>query len=129
LPPLLDLIKVLGLRQPDRTAFEEAHAKFSIQGPRAAVSQLDLFGNAISLRGAGEVNLDGSDLHLDFHADWARYTQVLPSALKRVPEEVSNQLLKIEMRGKLGDVRVTKVPVPLVVDPVKQILKSGKEPQ
>ena len=70
LPILLDLIKVLGLRPPDRTAFEEAHGRFSIQGNRAQVKQLDMIGNAISLRGGGEVNLDGSDLNLDVHVDW-----------------------------------------------------------
>ena len=36
LPLFLPLIKVLGLRPPDRTFFEEAHARFSIQGLRGA---------------------------------------------------------------------------------------------
>jgi hypothetical protein len=127
LHPLVDLLKVLGLRWPDRTAFEEAHARFSINGPRVSVSQLSLLGNAISLRGHGEMNLNGTDLNLDFHTDWARAAQMLPPAVKAVPEEISNQLLKIQMRGQLGDVRITKVPVPLVVDPVKKVLKGGKE--
>ena len=33
LPLLLDLLKWLGLRLPDRTAFEQAHADFRIEGP------------------------------------------------------------------------------------------------
>ena len=36
LPLLLDLLKFLGLRLPDRTAFEEAHVVFDIDGMRAA---------------------------------------------------------------------------------------------
>ncbi len=126
LPVLLDLIKVLGLRPPDRTAFEEAHAQFSIQGPRAKVTQLDLIGNAISLRGTGELNLDGSDLNLDFHVDWARAAQILPPRFVKYPQELSNQLLKLEMRGQVGNVKVTKVPVPLVMDPVKRLLKGAE---
>jgi len=43
LPPLLDLIKVLGLRAPDRTAFEEAHAEFDIRGDRVHATKIELF--------------------------------------------------------------------------------------
>ena len=34
LPLLLDLLKWLGLRLPDRTAFEQAHVTFAIDGDR-----------------------------------------------------------------------------------------------
>src|SRR6202034_1854951 len=34
LPLLLDLLKFLGLRWPDRTAFDELHALYSIHGKR-----------------------------------------------------------------------------------------------
>src|SRR5205807_9733900 len=51
LPPLVALLKFLGLRWPDRTAFEEAHAVFGIHGKRVHVSKLDLLGNVISLYG------------------------------------------------------------------------------
>src|SRR5207249_1047999 len=40
LPVLLDLLKVLNLRPPDRTAFEEAHASFGIRGQRVHVNRL-----------------------------------------------------------------------------------------
>lgn len=124
LPLLLDLLKVLGLRLPDRTAFEEAHAVFTIEGPRASISRLDLYGNAISLRGQGKMNLDGSDTELDFHADWARITQVLPAVIDRVPMAISDQLLRIRMRGPLSDVKFTKEPVPLLMDPFRKMVQS-----
>jgi hypothetical protein len=115
---LLDLLKFLGLRLPDRTAFEEAHAIFDIEGLRAHVRRLELYGNAISLRGQGDVSLDGSDLNLDFNVDWARLGQMLPPGVRAIPREISNQLLKIEMRGRVGDVRFNKEPVPLLIDPL-----------
>src|SRR5262249_9815308 len=49
LPLLLDLLKALGLRMPDRTAFVKAHVVFGVEGPQVRVDQLDLYGNAISL--------------------------------------------------------------------------------
>jgi hypothetical protein len=125
LPLLLDLLKVLGLRVPDRTAFEEAHASFTIKGPRVTVTRLDLFGNAISLSGQGEMNLDGSDVQLDFYAVWGRIMQLLPSAFRPIPSVMSQQLLKIKMRGQVGDVHCTKEPVPVLVEPLERLLKHA----
>src|SRR5262249_26691653 len=95
LPILLDLLKVLRLRVPDRTAFEEGHANFTIKGSRATISQLDLFGNAISISlcdDKGGVNLDGSNLQLDFYAVWGRITQWLPRLFQPIPSALSKQL-------------------------------------
>src|SRR5439155_15805879 len=55
LPFLLDLIKFLGLRWPDRTMFEELHARYAIRGRRATIEHLELFGNAVSFTGKGEI--------------------------------------------------------------------------
>ena len=125
LPLLLDLLKFLGLRWPDRTAFEELHAIFRIQGPRVAVKRLELQGNAISLTGQGEFNLDGTDLSLDFSPTWARIDQLLPPALRAVPPAVSKNFLVIEMRGKVGsnpgDLKFTKKPMPVILDPLNSI--------
>ena len=45
-------------------------AQFSIHGNRAGVDRLDLKGNAISLLGQGDFNLDGTGLNLDFYPSW-----------------------------------------------------------
>jgi hypothetical protein len=140
LPPLLPLLKVVGLRPPDRTAFEEAKADFEINGTRVHVNQVDLFGNAISLRGQGEMNLNGTDINLDFNVDWARVPQMLPAGIKQIPHAISDQLLKIKMRGQLGDLHCTKEPVPMLLDPFKKLWHgwrkdedreqaAGREPQ
>jgi hypothetical protein len=123
LPLLLDLIKVLGLRPPDRTAFEEAHAEFSIRGPRVVVNRLDLDGNAVSLSGQGELNLDGSDLQLDFYAVWGRIKQVLPPIFRDIPPALGQQLLKIKMRGTVNDPKITKEPVPGLIEPMENLVK------
>lgn len=124
LPLLLDLLKFLGLHLPDGTAFEEAHADFTVAGPRVAVKRFDLFGNAISLRGQGELNLDGTDINLDFYAVWARVMQFLPPLIKDIPPAISQGLLKIKVRGRIGDVKFTKEPVPILVEPLKGLLNA-----
>jgi hypothetical protein len=126
LPLLVNLLKFLALRLPDRTAFEEAHAEFEILGARAKVTRLDLFGNAISLRGQGDLRLDGTDLNLDFNADWARFPQVLPPGINKIPTAISNQLLRIKMRGDVSDPKFQKDFVPLVTDPMKKMWNEMK---
>src|SRR5207249_3605869 len=66
IPLLLDLLKFLGLRWPDRTFFEEMHATFAIRGPRVSIRHLELLGSAVSLTGKGDFKVDGTDLQLDF---------------------------------------------------------------
>jgi hypothetical protein len=128
LPVLLDLLKAFGLRMPDRTAFEEAHLLFAIEGPRLHVGQLDLFGNAVSLRGQGSADLDGSNLNLDFTATPGQFGKVLPPGIHGLGQLISQQVLKIKMRGKLGkdgQVRFDKELMPAVVEPIKRAISGN----
>jgi hypothetical protein len=122
LPLLLDLLKFLGLRWPDRTFFEEAHAAFAIQGNRVSINRLDLQGNVISLYGGGEVNLDGTDLQLDMYSSWGRAEQLLPAAVRSVPSAISKQFLRIEVRGDVGSddgsLKFSKRLMPGLMDPL-----------
>src|SRR5262249_42898768 len=112
-------------RWPDRTLFEEARALFSIHGRRVRVEHLELIGNAISLYGQGDFNLDGSDLKLDFYPTWGRVQQLMPPVLRGIPAELGKNMLQIEMRGKIGgnsdDLKFHKKPVPTLLNPLYQM--------
>jgi hypothetical protein len=120
LPVLLDLLKAFGLRKPDGTAFVKAHMAFGIENAKVHVEALDLIGNAISLRGQGTADLDGSNLNLDFNADWGRFPELLPRGIILIPQAIGDQLLKIKVRGKLGAVRFDKELIPGVIEPLKK---------
>jgi hypothetical protein len=128
LPLLLDLLKVLSLRLPDKTAFEEARMQFAIHGPRVDITDLNLYGNSISLSGQGSMSLYGTDIKLDFYAVWGRIVQFSPPGIGKIWPAISRQVLKIKLRGELGKVEATKEPVPIIVEPVMKLLKrmSGK---
>jgi hypothetical protein len=122
LPLLLDLLKAFSLRLPDSTAFEQARMIFGIEGPQMRVHAIDLIGNAISLRGQGTLNLDGSNLNLDFSTDWGRVPQMLPPGISDLSQAFSDQLFKIKMRGKISSPRFEKEFIPGVVEPFKKVL-------
>ena len=131
LPVLLDLLKVLGLRKPDGTVFNQAHAGFTVRGPRLVVNRLEFLGDSFSVRGQGEMNLDGTDLNLDFYAVGARtMLQILPPLLKEIPAAFSKYFfMKIQVRGRIGDVRILKEPLPIVVDSIKDLLERMSKPR
>jgi hypothetical protein len=83
---------------------------------------LSLLGNAVSLNGQGTMNLNGTDLNLDFYSIMGR-SLPLPRGLDKIPPLISKQLLKIKVRGSFDKREVTKEPVPFVVEPLKQLLK------
>ena len=127
LPLLLDLLKFLGLPCPIARRSRTRWWTSPSSARACRMDKIDLYGNAISLRGRGEMNLNGTDINLDFNVDWARLTQVLSPTMRKLPQAISNQLLKINMRGKMGDVKLTQEPMPVLVDPFKKVLGGMKE--
>ncbi|HKB03043.1 MAG TPA: hypothetical protein VKD90_12535 [Gemmataceae bacterium] len=129
LPIMLDVIKLARLRPMDHTAFEEAHAVFRIRGDRVKVGQLDLLGNAISLGGEGEMNLDGSDAQYEFYTVWTNIRNMLGGG-GDIAGRVSGNLFRIRVAGDLGSdrpPRVTQEALPGIVDPIRRLFgRVGK---
>lgn len=122
LPFLLDLLKFLGLHWPDRTAFEEFHTAFSIQGPRINMKKLDLIGSAVSLSGKGEYDLLTKNLQVDVYPLWGRIEGLLPPMVRPLPTTLSKSLVTVEVRGKATgepkDLKYRMKPMPVIVDPL-----------
>ena len=126
LPVMLNLIKVVKLRVPDETGFEEAHAFFHISGNRLRFGQLDLIGNAISLSGSGEMNADGTDVQFEFYPVWTKMKEMfaLPGEWSGA---ITKRFLKIRVTGDLdGKLDYRPEPVPGLVDPVKRLFNRLK---
>jgi hypothetical protein len=129
LPIMLDVIKLARLRPMDHTAFEEAHAVFRIRGNRLKVGQLDLLGNAISLGGEGEMDLDGSHAQFEFYTVWTNIRNILGGG-GDLAARISGNLFRIRVSGDLGGdkpPRVTQEALPGIVDPIRRLLgRAGK---
>jgi hypothetical protein len=123
LPVMLDVIKLARLRPMDKTMFEEAHAVFRIRDNRMKFGQLDLIGNAVSLGGDGEMDLDGKNAQFEFYTVWTNIRNLL-GVSGELPARVSSNLYRIRVSGNLGvdKPRVTQEPLPAVLEPVRRLL-------
>jgi hypothetical protein len=122
LPPIVQLLKVLKLRFPDETAFEEAHIQFGIAGRQMELTRLDFFGDAVSLGGKGKMNLDGTNLMVDcFALPGPLNARFLP-VIGNLEAAISKQIVVIKMRGSLMDPKCFSEPVPVVLEPLKGMM-------
>ncbi|MFM7107171.1 MAG: hypothetical protein ACKOZU_00945 [Planctomycetaceae bacterium] len=101
LPLVVALLKILRVRAPDRNAFSSSVVDFRIEGPRAYLDSIELSGDAISLVGAGEVDVD-TNLSLTFRSIMGEAETQLP-VLKRVMGGASGQFLLVHVDGTLAE--------------------------
>ncbi len=127
LPILLDLVKVLKLQAPDKTAFEEAHVVFRVQGDRIKVDQLDLIGKAICLGGAGELDTSGDYVKFEFYTVWSQVLkQMINTPVGDLTAFLSKNLFTIKMVRENGELKYKPEPVPIVTEPAKAVLDRLK---
>ena len=127
LPVMMPLLKTLKLQAPDKTAFEEAHATFTIRGDRVRVEHLDLLGSAISLGGSGEIDMAGDYVKFDFYTILSQTLQRwLTTPFGDVTAAVSEKLFKIEVVRKDGELKYEPRIVPFVTAPFRAIADRMK---
>lgn len=122
LPILLDLLKVLKLQAPDKTAFEEAHALFRIRGDRVLVEQIDLIGKAICLGGSGEMDIRGEYVQFDFYTIASQIlARLVHTPVGDLTAFLSKNLFRIRLTREGGQLVYKPEAVPLITDPVRRI--------
>ncbi len=123
LPVLLELVKVLKMQTPDKTAFEEAHAAFRLRADRVYVDQLDLVGAAVCLGGSGELTTDANYLKFEFYTIWSQLLKRwLSTPAGDITALLSKSLFKIKLTRADGKQTVETEMVPLLTEPVKGVL-------
>jgi hypothetical protein len=122
LPVMLDLVKVLKLQAPDKTAFEEGHATFHVQGDRIKVDQLDLIGKAICVGGSGEVDVSGEYVKFEFYTLGSEIlARLVNTPVGDVSAFLSRNLFKIKMTRENGVTKYKPEPVPAITEPIKAV--------
>lgn len=127
LPILLELVKVLKLQTPDKTAFEQGRAVFRIQGDRIKVDQLDLIGKAICVGGSGELDFSGDYVKFEFYTVWSQVLkQLINTPVGDLTAFLSKNLFTIKLVRENGELKYKPAPVPLVTEPAKAVVERLK---
>lgn len=129
LPFLLPLLKTLKLQAPDKTAFEEAHAVFTIRGDRIHVSHLDLIGDAVSIGGRGETDIRGEHVKFDCYTIWSQTIhRWMTTPFGDLSAFLSEKLFRIEItRGPDGKIRYDARLAPIMTDPMRVLAERVKQ--
>lgn len=131
-PVLLQMLKLLSIRQPDKTAFTSSDLDFRIHGDHMYLDRVNFTGDAVSLRGHGEVNLRGQfsdlppaakpppQLDLKFYALVGRDDFRIPG-ITDLLKQASQQFLLIRVTGTPDQPELVQEPLPALKETLEQI--------
>ena len=119
LPVMLSLLKILSIRPPDQNAFSAANIDYRIEGEHIYFDRINFDGDAISLRGKGEMDFQ-SQIALTFSAKVGRGEFDVP-LVKQVFRGASEQLLLIHVDGPLQDPQTRKEALPAVNEALQHL--------
>jgi hypothetical protein len=123
IPVMLALLKLLSIRQPDTTAFTNSEIDFRVQGEHVYLDRINFYGDAVSLKGSGEMDLDRR-IDLKFYTLVGRGELDMP-VVRAVLRTASKQLLLIHVTGTLDDPQLTRDPLPLLKGTLEQIFPEA----
>ena len=126
LPLMIRLLKILSVRPPDTTAFSQSDIDFTIRGNHVYLDPIVFRGDAISLRGKGEMDFD-SRIDMTLHAAIGRGELHVP-VLRDVFGKVSEQIMLIRVLGTLQDPQVKSEALPQV-NQFLQFFQGERPPQ
>jgi hypothetical protein len=99
LPLMVALLSILSIKPPDTTAFTESDVKFRVDGGRVYFDQLAFKGDAVTLLGNGDMNLD-LDIQLQLYATVGPRELRIP-LITDVMRGASQQVMRIHVGGTL----------------------------
>ncbi|MCG8585563.1 MAG: AsmA-like C-terminal domain-containing protein [Pirellulales bacterium] len=125
LPLMLAMLKLLRVREPSTTAFNRADVDFKVRGKYVHLNHIDFKGDAISLFGNGEMNLDG-DVRMKLSAVLGREDFDLP-LVRQLVTSFNQQIMTIHVDGTIDDPKVTNEPFP-VINRAIETIQGDPEP-
>jgi hypothetical protein len=122
LPVIVQVINVLSLTPPEKTAFKQAMFAFSLGGGLIRFDRIALVGDSINLLGQGTVNFDGS-VRLGFASRMGRRQFPIPF-FHEVIGEMTKGAVGVEVRGTL-DTPISEVrSLPDMDDALRRLFDS-----
>ncbi|MDA1053722.1 MAG: hypothetical protein O3C40_25005 [Planctomycetota bacterium] len=106
LPLMIRLLNLVKLKQPDKTAFTSSDIDFRVEADRIYFDRIDFNGDAINLRGRGEMTLDRA-INLSFKTSVLARDGTLDRLLRPLFQD-SGGLFEVSVTGTVDDPLVTR---------------------
>lgn len=106
LPVMLRLLALVKVKQPDRTAFTSSDIDFRVEADRIYFDRIDFNGDAINLRGQGEMTMDRA-INLNFKTSVLARDGSLDRLLRPLFQD-SGGLFEVSVTGTVDDPIVTR---------------------
>ncbi|OHB83021.1 MAG: hypothetical protein A2V98_19115 [Planctomycetes bacterium RBG_16_64_12] len=119
LPLMIALLKILSIREPDRTAFSTSDVNFQIHGGHIYLTDINFDGDAIGLEGSGLLDFDHS-IRLTFRAVPGRRQWQLP-VFRELLGRASEEIMVIHVGGTLEDPIRYREPFPGVQEALRSL--------
>jgi hypothetical protein len=116
---MVNMLKLLSVRDPNRTAFTESNIDFGVQGDDLEFKRIDFTGDAISLKGRGRMTAT-REIDLRFYPQLGHDDAVLP-LFRPINAEAGRQFLLVQVTGTLDQPQVTKQAFPRIDASLQQI--------
>ena len=126
LPVVVAMLKVLRVKVPDRKAFSSSLVDFRIEGPHAYLDNIELSGDAISLVGNGEVDMEGH-VRMTFRSIMGDSETQLP-VMKRVLGGASGQFMLVHVDGTLAQPDISTEAFPTLSAALQQLQSQRRGP-
>jgi hypothetical protein len=127
LPVMLAMLKLISVKRPDSSAFTDSDIDFRVDGEHVYFDRINFNGDAISLRGNGEVDFQRR-LNLKFYT-LVGNDQLRTRFLESVLGEASKQILMIQVTGTADQPQVKREAFPGINESLQQLFPELVQPR
>jgi AsmA-like C-terminal region len=127
LPVVLALVQHIRRGKKDPSAFDSSDISFRVQGEHIYLDRIDLRGDALTLKGAGELNTR-HELELNFYTMLGREDAYLP-AVRPLLGLASQRFLLVKVTGTLEEPRTSREILPELNETLQRIFPDASPPQ
>ena len=120
LPVILALLKILKIKEVNRTAFDSSNVDFSIDGNQMKLDRIELIGDAISLIGNGYLEMM-RHLDINFYSVVGRNRIYIP-LISDLYKAGSQRTLWINIGGPLGNLQTSRRILPGLDDSLRALI-------
>ncbi len=125
LPILLGFLHVVNLTLPTGSAFHTGEVDYYLEGDTLVLQEIHLQGSALSMLGAGKMNMKSRKLNLTFLTGPPRKLPRL-AALSEVFEGLASQLMTVRVTGTLDKPRIKTAALRGLDATMRELLEPGK---